>query len=257
MKRFRSRLEELRNEDPRFDQAVDNALRDVQSAENPHGNLTPPLVVALDGRCHDDVPLEPVIGEHCCNRRPELHRRSEPTPDPVRRVMPRSDFIQYHLLGPGAANEESLDHYRRQFAPGRHQESTVDWGGSSGLPDRPSWWTFEEEGRAAPADGKTLLLELALGERARDLAERDGAVVDLGISPGELEVEFFKPTSLEGFGPETLFRPELSEAPYGRTEPVDEELEGRPEIVSRSFRYDDLREELPVEVRVLNFKPRS
>ncbi len=257
MEKLRRRLENLRRDDPRYAQAIENVLRDVRSEDNPHGNLTPPLVDALDGSCGTDTVAEEVIAEHCCNRRPELHRRAEPTPDPLRRAMPRSDFIQHHLLGPGAANEEELDHYHRQFPAGRHRRSTVDWSGSSGRPERPCWWTCEEDGQTADDDGETLLQGLALGERALDLAARDGAVVDLGLPSADLEAPIFKPTSLEGFGPETLFRPDLSDSPYGRTCPTAEHLEGRPEMVSRGFRYDDLREELTAEIRVLGFRRRS
>ncbi len=64
----------------------------------------------------------------------------------------------------------------------------------------------------------------------------------------------YKPTSLEGFRPDTLFRPELTGRDYGRTVPADVALGGRPELVSESHAYEDILEPGSiVEVLVLQF----
>lgn len=250
---LRAKLEEKRG-DPRFAQAVENVYQDLYSKEgNPHGNLKPELVKALDGCCDGDRELVEVIDEHCCHRFPALHCQSRAAADTVKRVMSLSDFIQYHRLGTGAANESEMGVYRRLYATVEAESiSVVSMSGSTGPPERPCWWTFDEPEVSPPEDGKTLVEQLALSEEAKDLAKSDDRVITLELPSGE--VEMFKPTSLEGFEEDTRFRPELTGSPFGRTQPARQGLDGRPELVSRSVRYQELREDLILELKVLPYE---
>ncbi len=256
MQNLSQALETLRQQQPSFSQASDNVVADVRSEENPHGNLSPNLVDAMDRCCGDGQEVEGVAREHRFLDQPLLHRRA-PTPASVKRVMAKRFFITYQVLeGVGAADEAEIDAWMDELAVGSHRIPEEDLAGRTGAPGEPCWWTFEEADHPTPGDGRVYVAELALGWVQCRQAERDGGVAEVALD-GEAVEDFFKPTSLEGFGPDTPFRPELTGADHGRTVPPFPELRGRPELVGTSHAYEEILEPgTEVEVAVLPFDSR-
>ena len=254
MKNLLASLEDLRRLDPTYHQAVENVLGDVCSTGNPHGNLKDDLVRELDDCCcAPPRPVTELVREHCCIKKPALHREASPGPI-LRRALPLSQFVGYHLVGTGAALEADVDDFLSVCPIGSASRLLCEnLKGSTGAPTRPSWWTFDEPGRDLETDGWAYARQLALGEVTLEAAEEDGALVELEMETHALG-RVFKPTSLEGFGPNTPFRPELTGADHGRTVPEDPAHIGRPEVVSASQTYSRLAVHIDeVAVRVLPY----
>jgi hypothetical protein len=246
-------LTRVEDADPVYSQAVTNVRADIRSVASPHGNLRGELVASLDARCGAGASLHDVVPEHRAIARPDLHSVATP-PTLVRRAMARSDFVVYHILAGGAADLSERDVWIEHLTPGDHTLTGADLAGRTGASGRPCWWTFDEPERALPTRGGSYAQELALaaGTFAKILA--DGALVELSVPSAAAAPAYFKPTSLEGFAPDTPFRPELSGAPHGRTAPADPQLTGWPEIVSASVAYSDiLEEDAEVTLRVLEY----
>ena len=167
--------------------------------------------------------------------------------------MAQSDFVRYHVLR-GAADQSEMGYWVRRLQPGSHRLDGSDLRGWTGRVGGPCWWNLEESERPPPSGGRAYVAELALGESQRDQAEVDGAVVEVTIDRDAVSDQYFKPTALEGFAPDTPFRPELKGAEYGRTVPEDRQLRGWPEAVSESAEYVDiLDEDDEIGVRVLTY----
>jgi hypothetical protein len=253
---FLQRLAALRQRNPAFKKAVDNVRADIRLETNPHGNLSTDLVASIDDDCRTGKPVERAIEDHWSTNSPRLHRRCLP-PSRVRRVMARSDFVSYHVLR-GSADQSETELWTQLLSPGEHKFDGSDFSGRTGPAGRPCWWSFEEAERPISTEGRLYVAELALGESQRRRAERDRAVVEVVLDADRASDRYNKPTSLEGFGPDTPFRPELSGMEYGRTAPADPQLHGWPEVVSSSAEYLEIFEEdTDVEVRVLSYPAQS
>lgn len=87
MQHLRQSLNALCQADSRFDEAVENVFNDVSSPSNPHGNLAPNLVNALDACCAAGQAARDAVDEHTCLRQPLLHRRATPPAGPLKRAM--------------------------------------------------------------------------------------------------------------------------------------------------------------------------
>ncbi len=257
MRRLLQEFDRLRRQEPELRQAVENIRDDIRSSQNPNGNLEPLLVEALESGCRAGRPLRQVIGEHLCTERPELHRTCAP-PSPVRRVMARSDFVSYHILRKRASSQTRRRLYRQRLDTGDHSLKADELHGRTGRERRPCWWTFEEPDRSLPNDGRTCVAELALGDSTRRRIRREGALVDLILARDLASDRYFKPTSLEGFGPNTPFRPERAGTSFGMTVPQDPKFLGRPETVSASAPYSEiLAVDDEVTIRVLAYRETS
>ncbi len=248
-------LEALRRQQAAFSQAVENVLLDVRSEESVHGNLSPNLVASLDQGCTGSDTVEPVVRAHRFLETPLLHRRAPAPAAGVQRLMAKRFFVTYQVLeGTGAADESEIDAWMDQLGPGSHRLPEDALLGRTGTAGEPCWWTFQEDGHPVPGDGETYARELALGNHQCRQAVVDGAVVEVRVESRAVE-PLFKPTSLEGFGPETPFRPELTGADHGRTAPNDAGLRGRPELVGSSHGYGEVLEPgSELEVKVLTYR---
>jgi hypothetical protein len=255
MQKLLDSLEALRQSDDSFRQAVENILVDMRSEANPYGNLAPDLVVSLDECSNGSKPVEDVIQEHQFLKKPEMHRSSEVKPM-LRRAMAWRWFITYQVLSGSATDESEIDAWRPRLEVGsRCQLFIRTLLGRTGKEGQPCWWTFDLPGCAVEEDGWCYALQLALGPSDLEQAQLDEKLVEVSIA-GESVGELYKPTALEGFGPNTLFRPHLTDVDYGLTAPRPGQ-EGRPEVVSASQAYHEVagttRE---IEVRVLPYKPK-
>ena len=229
-------------------------LADVCSADNPHGNLKENLVRELDDCCGGSRPVTELVQEHSCLKRPLLHRAASPPGPMLRRALPLSEFVVYHLVGTGAALEASIDDFLAECPIGFSAQKPCNvFKGATGPAGRPSWWTFDESDADPETDDWAYARQLALGETTRERADEDGALVEVAVESHALD-RVYKPTSLEGFGRNTPFRPELTGADHGRTVPADPAHAGRPEVVSASQTYSRLAINIDeVAVRVLPY----
>ncbi len=254
MRNLTQSLETLRRQRTAFSEAVENVLRDVRSENNEYGNLPPNLVASLDQGCGENEDVEQVVRSHRCLEMPLLHCRAPAPTGGVQRVMAKRFFVTYQVLeGAGAADESEIDPWLDRLSPGSHRLAEDEMQGRTGRRGEPCWWTFKEQARPTPDDGSTYARELALGAAQCRQAGEDGALVEISFEGRSVE-PLFKPTSLEGFGPDTLFRPELTGADHGRTAPVDVDDRGWPELVGASHRYEEILEpEAELEVLVLPY----
>lgn len=244
---------------PAYDQAVDNVLADLwHAAINPHGNITKIAQRALAKTCcGGDIPdfeteaatlrsPQPASGANPCR----------PTPaEPLRRVVPYSWFLAYHLKSNSPAQSTSPAPARRGnfttirnlsgHMPGKTPAAgsaknllRVHFRGRVGQPNHVTWWTFGPSS-SRPNSGYAYMMELALPESGHKAAEACKMVVEITIAPGVFPVELFKPSALDGFCAYTRFSPDHSDAPHGWTKP-DPSYAKRPELVSESFAYHEI-----------------
>ncbi len=258
MQKLRDSLEALSLGDNSFRQAVENVLADVRSDENPHGNLAPNLISLLEECCDGSGSVEQHVWDHQFLQEPLLHC-SSPLRPTLRRAMAWRWFITYQVLSgsgaPSAADESEIDAWKHRLPAGRCGPlETRTLLGRTGKEDRPCWWTFDHPDCTVEEDGWCYAHQLSLGPSDIEQARLDEALVEVSIH-GESVGPIFKPTSLEGFWPYTLFRPELTGADHGRTVPAEPGFAGRPEVVSASQAYSEVAKTTEeIEVRILPYR---
>lgn len=225
---------------PAYDQAVDNVLADLWHAEiNPHGNITEIAQAALAvQRAGDDPPdfaaraaklrsPQPASGANPCR----------PTPaEPLRRVVPYSWFLNFHL-GSGLTGIRNV---RDMPLPDEAHEVIPfsQFTGRVGRKDTSSWWTFD---RPAPVEGEAYMAELALPETTLSAAHESACVVEIPIPHTHFPVDLFKPSALDGFMKDSRFVPDCSSCVHGWSAPAEPQFKKRPELVSESFAYRDVK----------------
>ncbi|MBF0495396.1 MAG: hypothetical protein HQK58_02290 [Deltaproteobacteria bacterium] len=122
-----------------------------------------------------------------------------------------------------------------------------------GPPWSATWWTFETSDLelVPPATGEDYMKELALSAREMDNG-KNTAVIELEITVEGLDSKVYKPTALDGFCSNTLFKPELTDRPYGLTCTAETGIKFRPEVISASKRYRDLKTK-QVRLTIISF----
>jgi len=94
----------------------------------------------------------------------------------LRRVVTLTKFLHRHLL-PDPKNTEGYGSYERHASLSARREQYRDmlkskpesldsaiFSGTTSRPGAPTWWTFLEAGRPAPADAATYTEELMLDQ---------------------------------------------------------------------------------------------
>jgi hypothetical protein len=265
-------LDALVNQDPNMAQAADNIRNDLRSEQHPYG-LSEELQSRLNASIEDGADLRETVNSHRSIDTPELHVEAEIPTDGMRRVMSLSSFYQYHFMPPksessfdtaGDSPDLLIDFVNRYFpelrdAHADQSETAVDseeFGGTTGRPRNPTWWTWLEGDDAPPDNGETYMLELNLSEREHELARESGIVVEITVEQRDLEsalktrgaggIPFFRSTGLDSFSEDTPFRPNLKAEPFGRTCPRPPATKERPEVVSESTSYENLDENVRI-----------
>nr|VFK78251.1 MAG: hypothetical protein BECKSD772D_GA0070982_101019 [Candidatus Kentron sp. SD] len=251
------RLRAFAEDNPAYQHAIRNIRRDLRAGDNPHGNIGPARARALADACADTtLPLPDVIAEYQTIKRPDL-AEPIPRPDaPLRRVMSLTCFVTYHyskqryVREASSDTESSLDKFvnklKRDLEPLLEQNKSKeyklnDFHGSTGKPEQPTWWSFREDGnRTTTNNGKRYLRELALSELEIKKAMKDGMAIEVIVPEEIIRKPLYKPCALDSFKEETLFRPDLSDASFGRTVPFNPNLVGHPELISESFPYKEM-----------------
>lgn len=228
-----------------YDQAVDAVLRDLQGDDNVHGNITRTAQASLDKACEvtpgsGAIDIEAVIADHPSPQPISGAPARTPPDEPLRQVVPYSLFLRYHI---GMDSERTLN-LEAGVRHGKRSISRSSFNGTTGRLGYPSWWTW---GSPPPAQGRDYVEQLALPEIVNAKAAEANGVAEVTIPQGHFPagVFTFKPSALDGFGANTRFEPDLTDSPHGWTKPANPSTHPpRPELVSRSFAYADLPDEV-------------
>nr|VFK38701.1 MAG: hypothetical protein BECKTC1821D_GA0114238_100540 [Candidatus Kentron sp. TC] len=237
------RLRAFAESNPAYEHAIRNIRRDLRSKDNPHGNIGPERAKALASACADEpLPSLPNAIAKCRTmKRPDLavEQIQKPPHAPLRRVMSLTCFVTYHMVS-GADSHLSAERAKREFRNTEEYRITR-FRGATGHPEKPTWWTFRE-GDAPPTtgDGEHYLRELALSEATIKEAMENGMAVEVIVPEQIIPNPLYKPCALDGFDEGTQFQPDLTDAPFGRTVPLDPGLSGHPELISESLPYEKM-----------------
>ncbi|WP_133510134.1 hypothetical protein [Candidatus Thiosymbion oneisti] len=251
MKSCEPKIQQLLAEQPGYGQAAANLMSDCPSTGNPWANIPVAIEQAIKEACDADLdrPFTEIVEDHQTVRRPDAYERCKPPEDrPLRRVVTLTKFLHRHLL-PGPEEPanywsteaqthlfEAREAYRQMLKSKPESLDSAIFRGTTGESGAPTWWTFPEAGRPASVDAATYMEELMLDPQSIDDARREGGVV-ISIPPQLLADQTYKPCALDAFWEDTAFRPDHSERPYGMTCPARSDLQGHPELISRSYRY--------------------
>jgi hypothetical protein len=245
--------------DGSFQTAIDNIVLDINGAGNPHGNITSVAQESLNSCCkvpHGGkcVDIEKVVRDHHSHQKASgAVARNKPDED-LRRVVPFHTFVDYHHKGgvKALANMVRVGGIKSTTIPIKAMR------GETGRDTDPSWWTF---GPPPPDNGQQYADELALTVEhkhpkgaAADAAMIKG-VVEVRIPPSAFPKEVFKPSALDAFCRNSKFEPDLTSANYGWTKPdiAKVGLARRPELVSQSFSYSEIKPDIDLDVTYLSY----
>jgi len=246
-------IQQLLAEQPGYRQAIANLKSDCRSIGNPAANIPVAIEQAIEETCaaDPDRSFTEIVEDHQTVRRPDVYQtRNPPDNKPLRRVVALTKFLHRHLL-PDPEKTAGYGSYERHASLSARKERYRDmlksepesldnklFSGTTGRLGTPTWWTFLEAERQIPADAVTYTEELMLDQKDIQTIRREGGVVVL-IPAHILAGRTYKPCALDNFRENTAFRPDHSERSYGMTCPTRPDLQGHPELISRSYRYSD------------------
>lgn len=221
--------------------AINNIESDFHHPQkNRHGNITLPAQDSVRVACapYPETAtdhLDGVIADHRssarCAQRAAVPKQT--AGGVVRTVLPRDHFILWHLNATAdlAAQIDDLKHLANDHIP------LSQFKGRTHAEHRLTWWTFDG---GLPSSAEAYVEELALPEQTIEAANRCGGIIEVEIPSEIVPNAFHKPSSLDGFGPETPFVPDNSPNPWGITAPKKSGFQGRKELVTESFAYASL-----------------
>lgn len=162
--------------------------------------------------------------------------RDKPS-EPLRRVAPYNAFV-YYCLGETSETVASIDNIVLDDA-GSEDIPLDAVKGTVGTPGRCSWWTW---GSPPPDNAADYVEQLALPHATIDRAAQARGAVEISIPHDRFPAELYKPSALDGFMEHSRFAPDVTDAPHGWSKPANEaDHPKRPELVSSSFRYEELK----------------
>lgn len=240
-------------------QAIGNLVADVHHpATNPHGNIDPDLVTAVnealadirptlktlssqsDGAEAEEARKALVDAVHTCNcaRKWELRTRKWSPDGSLHRFISKESFA-YHLAGDEPSRLADVSDYLDALfddaaAPKPTHIPRARLAGTTARPGYPAWWTFQ-----LPEDKFTSGREYA-GALALGITAEEG-LIEVRMGHTRFGAKgFCKPCAIDGFCANTLFRPNHDAVRHGRTAPTDPEVAGQPELVRPPDRYHAL-----------------
>ena len=267
-------LDNLASTNPPYQQAALNCQRDLRSASNPHGNIPEAVTTKLKQKIEqaveapDSTQWQQWAKHHNCLGLPEHYQSVEPDCQQLVKVMsyrhlkrqaskaksasrPQalpSSSIQRQQAAELSAYKPAADEvYREQEHRGRELE------GSSGNPKDASWWSFttaEQKLEYQYAD--EYMRALALSPRQIDQARLDGFALLLSIDRADLQRSLYKPSALNAFAADTLFRPDVSTNNYGLTAPVKKTYPPVAEVISATIEWRQLGDKV-IQIRAYHF----
>jgi|GEM_PF-5542690 len=244
-----------------YKRTLDNITSDRHHPDhNPHGNIGQATQAAIEGMCAGKPPtatahLVGVVEAHY-SYQPRAERPGCTTRDGkvIRTVVPKDIFVAHHLM----SALEDLFHSDALTSTGGNGETTVPAAALGGRTQRekaPTWWTF---GGPEPRCGRAYVEDLALPRTTINKAESAGAVVEIALPATALSVPLHKPSSIDGYGAWSRFKPDLTACSHGMSDP-DPGFRPRAELVSESLAYQEIanraisagRPEVMVTVKVI------
>lgn len=249
---FIRQLSYLAGEQPDdFGDAVDNVLRDFRSDDNRYGNITKAAQQSIARGCAassdtDVAHLERMIDSHLSFKAASGCEPRKKPMEPLRTVVPCVVFVDHHLAGPKDPQTGSLETIRniRHLTSAQREDVPIGmFCGRTYREGHSTWWSF---GPANFDCGRDCVAALALPDETVHLSENCGGIVEVAIPAEAMAEPLYKPTSLDGFGPQTKFKPNLTDDPWGLTAPEplgphgSQGPQARRELVSNSFRYTEI-----------------
>jgi hypothetical protein len=239
--------------------AIENIGLDMHGDSNQYGNITSVAQKSLDdccgsshvGSCND---VEKLVRDHQSHQKASGATARNKPEDDLRRVVPFHTFVDHHYKG----GVKALANLVRVGAVNTTTIPIEAMRGGTGRDTAPSWWTF---GLPHPRNGQQYAAELALtiehshpNDAPADAAMIKG-VVEVRIRSSEFPKDVFKPSALDGFCPDSKFKPDLSPSTHGWTKPdmAKDGLARRPELVSQSFSYSEIKRNIDLDITYLSY----
>ncbi len=248
---FKKFLVKYVGDNPNMDQAIENIITDIRSTSHKHG-LSHDLIENLNNEINNGINLNEAVISHRSVEKPKLHDElssDDIQSDKIRRVFSFNTFKNYNLSD---SFTSQADFYN---LPDNFDLNPESLSGFTGNPTGPTWWTWDET-NIKPINGSIYMHELGISENERKNAEND-FVVEIAVNKECLKTEFYRSTGLDAFDEDTLFRPNLKpDEPFGRTCPIPpaDINNKRPEIVSKSIRYEELDDDVKIEITKYKWK---
>ena len=274
MLKLTAALDNLASTNPPYQQVALNCQRDLRRASNPHGNIPKAVTARLEQKLDqatdapDSKQWQQWAQQHNCLGLSEHYHPVDPDCQRLVKVvsyrhlkrqaskaksasrpqaLPSSSIQRQQAAELSAYKPAADEVYREQEHRGRELE------GSSGNPTDASWWSFataEQKLEYQYAD--EYMQALALSPRQIDQARLDGFALLLSIDRADLQQSLYKPSALNAFAADTLFRPDVSASNYGLTAPVKKTYPPVAEVISATIEWRQLGYKL-VQIRAYHF----
>ena len=274
MPKLTAALDKLASTNPPYQQAALNCQLDLRSENNPHGNIPEAVTTKLKqnleqaAEAPDSTQWQQWVKQHNCLGISEHYQSVEPDCQQLVKVMSYRYFKRQASKAKSASRPQALpsysvqrqqsaelsaykpmagEDYREQKFKGRELE------GSSGNPADASWWGFDTDEQELDYQYANQYMQaLALSPRQIDQARLDGFALLVSINRADLQQNLYKPSALNAFVADTLFRPDLSARNYGLTAPVNKAYPPVAEVVSATIEWQQLAGN-KVQIRAYHF----
>ena len=274
MPKLTAALDKLASTNPPYQQTALNCQRDLRSESNPHGNIPEAVTTKLEQQLEqaveapDSAQWQQWAQQHNCIGLPKHYQSVEPNCQRLVKVMSYRHLKRQASKAKSASRPQALpsysvqrqqsaelsaykpmasEDYREQKFKGRELE------GSSGNPADASWWGFDTDEQELDYQYANQYMQaLALSPRQIDQARLDGFALLVSINRADLQQNLYKPSALNAFVADTLFRPDLSARNYGLTAPVNKAYPPVAEVVSATIEWQQLAGN-KVQIRAYHF----
>ena len=267
-------LSDLVSTNPEYRQADWNCRQDMRGESNPHGNIPEAVTVELEKQIAGAAGAPNVdqwqdwAKQHNCLGLPGHYLPVKPKCKRLIKVMSYRHLKRRANKAESASRPQALpsysvqrqqaaelpsykpmsdEEYREQKFKGKELE------GSSGNPADASWWGFATaEQKLAYHCANDYMQAVALSPRQIDQARLDGFALLVSIDRADLQQKLYKPSALNAFVPDTLFRPDISAKNYGLSAPEDKAYPPVAEVVSATIEWRQLGDNV-VQIRAYHF----
>ena len=274
MPKLTAALDKLASTNPPYQQTALNCQQDLRSDNNPHGNIPEAVTAELEQQLDeatespDSNQWQQWAKQYNCLGLPEHYHPVDPDCQRLVKVMSYSYFKRQASKAKSASRPQALpsysvqrqqsaelsaykpmagEDYREQKFKGRELE------GSSGNPADASWWGFDTDEQELDYQYANQYMQaLALSPRQIDQARLDGFALLVSIDRADLQQNLYKPSALNAFVADTLFRPDISDNNYGLTAPVNKAYPPVAEVVSATIEWQQLAGN-KVQIRAYHF----
>ena len=257
-----------------YRQAALNCQMDLCSENNPHGNIPAEVTTKLEQQLDeaagspDGTQWQQWAKQHNCLGIPEHYQSVEPDCQRLVKVMSYRHLKRRANKAESVSRPQALpsysvqrqqaaelpaykpmadEEYREQKFKGKELE------GSSGNPADASWWGFATaEQNLEYHCANDYMQAVALSPRQIDQARLDGFALLVSIDRADQQQNLYKPSALNAFVADTLFRPDISGKNYGLSAPLSKAYPPVAEVVSATIEWRQLGDNV-VQIRAYHF----